>query len=89
LESLNGQVLNLAYGGTTTVNDLFFGIRESLSQHLPESADVEPKYTDPRKGDILHSHANIQGAVDALGFTPSTDLQSGLDQTVAWYVNNR
>lgn len=88
LEPLNGHVLNLAYGGTTTVNDLFFGIRESLAQHLPESADVEPHYTDPRKGDILHSHANIQGAVNALGFTPSTDLQSGLDQTVAWYVNN-
>ena len=89
LESLNGRVLNLAYGGTTTVNDLFFGIRESLTKHLPESANVEPQYADPRKGDILHSHANIQRAASALCFTPSTDLQSGLDQTVAWYVNNR
>jgi nucleoside-diphosphate-sugar epimerase len=39
-----------------------------------------------RKGDILHSHADISLAEKTLGFSPTTDLQDGLNQTIAWYV---
>jgi UDP-N-acetylglucosamine 4-epimerase len=82
----NGRVLNLAYGGTTTVNDIFYGIRNSLSAYQSEVSNLEPEYMGKRKGDILHSHADISLAEKTLGFSPTTDLQDGLNQTIAWYV---
>jgi UDP-N-acetylglucosamine 4-epimerase len=86
ISALNGRVLNLAYGGTTTVNDIFYGIRNSLCAHQLEVSNLEPEYMGKRKGDILHSHADISLAEKALGFSPTTDLQTGLNQTIAWYV---
>jgi UDP-N-acetylglucosamine 4-epimerase len=84
---INGQVLNLAFGGTTTVNDLFYGIRNGLSKYEPSLAKMEPSYKEKRKGDILHSHANIKKVQTYLKFHPSTTLQEGLDQTIDWYLN--
>lgn len=86
---LNGKVLNLAYGGTTTVNELYYGIRTSLGVHLPEVLGLEPRYTSKRKGDILHSHANIDLVKEHLNYKPSTDLNSGLDQTIGWYLEDQ
>lgn len=82
----NGKVLNLAYGGTTTVNEIFYGIRTSLSAYQSEIASLEPEYMGKRKGDILHSHADISRVKKSLDFSPTTDLQEGLNQTIAWYV---
>lgn len=84
---INGQVLNLAFGGTTTVNDLFYGIRNALSKSDSSLGEMEPSYKEKRKGDILHSHANIEKAKTYLKFNPSTTLQEGLDQTIDWYLN--
>ena len=84
---INGQVLNLAFGGTTTVNDLFYGIRDGLSRSYPSLAKMKPSYKKKRKGDILHSHANINKVQKYLKFNPSTPLQQGLDQTIDWYLN--
>lgn len=85
---LNGSVANLAYGGTTSVNDLYFGIRQALALHLPKTASIEPAYAAPRKGDILHSHANIDLVKSALKYIPGTALQEGLDETIAWYIEH-
>lgn len=83
---LNGSVANLAFGGTTSVNDLYYGIRQALASHVPDTASIEPTYAAPRKGDILHSHANINRVKSALAYSPSTALQEGLDETIAWYL---
>ena len=84
----NGKVLNLAYGGTTTVNDIFYGIRNSLSAHNPVLSSLEPEYMGKRKGDILHSHADISRVKKSLDFKPTTNLQEGLNQTIAWYIES-
>tara|TARA_B110000003_G_C16654546_1_gene535862 strand:- start:9662 stop:10660 length:999 start_codon:yes stop_codon:yes gene_type:complete len=86
ISNSNGKVLNLAYGGTTTVNEIFYGIRTSLSAYQSEIASLEPEYMGKRKGDILHSHADISRVKKSLDFSPTTDLQEGLNQTIAWYV---
>ena len=83
----NGKVLNLAYGGTTTVNEIFYGIRNSLSAYQPEVSSLEPEYVGKRKGDILHSHADISRVRNSFDFTPTTDLQEGLNQTIGWYID--
>ena len=86
ISNSNGKVLNLAYGGTTTVNEIFYGIRTSLSAYQSEIASLEPEYMGKRKGDILHSHADISRVKKSLDFSPTTDLREGLNQTIAWYV---
>ena len=86
IRNSNGKVLNLAYGGTTTVNEIFYGIRTSLSAYQSEITSLEPEYMGKRKGDILHSHADISRVKKSLDFSPTTDLQEGLNQTIAWYV---
>ena len=87
VSEINGKVLNLAYGGTTTVNDLFFGIRDSISKFREDISAMQPNYVGRRKGDILHSHANIDKSKKSLGFAPLTTLNEGLDQTIEWYMN--
>lgn len=87
VKEINGEVLNLAYGGTTTVNDIFYGIRDVLAKHNSGISSLEPHYSNKRKGDILHSHANISKVVSYLGYSPQTDLREGLEQTISWYYN--
>ena len=87
IKDINGKVLNLAYGGTTTVNDIFYGIRDALAKHISSLSSLEPQYSNKRKGDILHSHANISMVVSHLGYSPLTDLREGLEQTISWYFN--
>jgi len=87
VDEINGKVLNLAYGSTTTVNDLYFGIRDVLSMSSPSLVNVVPKYTENRKGDILHSHANISLVQQHLGFNPDIDLEIGLQKTIVWYLS--
>jgi len=85
---LNGKVINLAYGGMTTVNELFYGIRENVALEIPNAIGIEPLYQDKRLGDILHSHADISMAKKELGFIPGIDIKEGLHKTVEWYLEN-
>jgi UDP-N-acetylglucosamine 4-epimerase len=85
---LNGKVINLAYGGMTTVNELFYGIRENVALEIPNAIGIEPLYQDKRLGDILHSHADISMAKKELGFIPGIDINEGLHKTVEWYLEN-
>lgn len=88
LGSLNGKVLNLAYGGMTTVNELFYGIRANVGSLNPVALSVEPSYQSKRLGDILHSHANIDIAKNELDFQPGIAIEEGLRETVAWYLQH-
>jgi len=85
---LNGKVINLAYGGMTTVNELFYGIRKNVALEVPNAVGIEPLYQDKRLGDILHSHADISMAKEELGFIPGIDINEGLHKTVEWYLEN-
>ncbi len=76
------QVYNVAYGASTSLNQLFHLIKDSLQ------SDVMPDYKPERKGDIKNSLANIHKAKDLLGYEPLVDLQSGIEQTIAWYKNH-
>jgi nucleoside-diphosphate-sugar epimerase len=67
------------------VNDLFYTIRDILAVDNPEISKINPIFTEPRKGDILHSFANIDKARNILGFEPQIGLKEGLENTIGYY----
>lgn len=85
-DSSKNQVYNVAVGDTTTLNELFLRIKDTL-----KSIDVEvksdPIYRDFRAGDVKHSQADISKASELLGYMPSHDIKSGLSEAMPWYCN--
>jgi len=76
---ISGEVINLACGEKTTVNQLFEGIRQILHK------DINPTYGEPRPGDIRHSFADITKAKKVLKYEPKISLSQGLQETIRWY----
>lgn len=83
------QVYNVAYGGRTTLNELFNLIRGKVVEVCPSVASVKPIYRDFRPGDILHSLANIDKAKMLLGYDPQYSVQAGLGKAGKWYLGDR
>jgi nucleoside-diphosphate-sugar epimerase len=73
-----GKVLNVAMGGSLTLNALV----STLSDLLDVS--VTPLYGPPRPGDVRESMADITLARELLGYDPEVDLVTGLRRTVDW-----
>ncbi len=84
-EAVN-QVYNIALGERTTLNDLFYTLREILRG--PEAVREKPVYREFRPGDIRHSLADISKAGKYLGFEPTHRLNSGLRLSMDWYRRN-
>jgi len=80
------QVYNVAFGGRTTLNELFEFIREKVAAANPSVVAVKPIYRDFRPGDILHSLANIDKAKMLLGYDPQYSVQAGLEKAGKWYL---
>jgi UDP-glucose 4-epimerase len=74
-----GEVLNIGAGAEVTINRL---VRELLDLL---DATVPVVYEPERPGDVRRHCASIGKAKDLIGFAPSTDLRTGLAETVAWY----
>ena len=83
-EAVN-QVYNIAFGDRTTLNQLAFWLRDTLSVYDPEIAKVEIIHGPFRKGDIPHSLASIEKARKYLGYNPAFDLKNGLVEACKWY----
>lgn len=81
-------VFNIAYGGNTTLNDLFACLRDNLAHFDPAIARVEPIYRENRAGDIPHSQASIIKAQRILGYQPRYDARSGFAEACEWYWQN-
>jgi UDP-N-acetylglucosamine 4-epimerase len=82
------QVYNVAFGESSTLNELFFEIRRNLSDFDSEIGSVDCIYGPNRMGDIPHSLASIEKARRLLDYNPSYSLKQGLEETVKWYWNN-
>lgn len=80
----DGQPVNIALGRRTTVRELF----ETIAR-LASRTDIEPLYTQARKGDVPHSVANTSLSEKLLGFKPIKTLEEGLSDTVAWFSRQR
>ncbi len=87
-EEASGQVYNVAVGGRTTLNQLHSAIAQALQQERPELKVAPAKYQDFRAGDVRHSLADVSKAKRLLGYEPTHDVQAGLKEAVAWYVQD-
>jgi UDP-glucose 4-epimerase len=74
-----GQLLNVAYGGRISLNEVVATICELTGR------EVEPRYDPPRVGDVPHSMANIDRARDLLGFEPAVNFRDGLARTIEYF----
>lgn len=81
------QVYNVAYGESTTLNTLHKMLAEALVAHRPELRIEAPRYADFRSGDVRHSLADIGKAGTLLAYQPQYSVNTGLMETIAWYVD--
>ncbi|CAI5472858.1 unnamed protein product [Closterium sp. Yama58-4] len=74
------RVFNLGNTQPVKVTDFV----KLLEKHLETRAirDVVPM---PSSGEVLFTHANVTRAETELGYSPSTDLDAGLQKFVEWY----
>jgi UDP-N-acetylglucosamine 4-epimerase len=86
LEAVN-QVYNVALGDRTTLNELFLSIKLSLGKNNVIYG-FDPVYRDFRFGDVHHSQADISKLRKNLGYEPTTFIQSGIDETVSWFLKD-
>lgn len=77
------RIFNIAFGGRTTLNDLF----AAISERVRPGTKPQPIHRPFRDGDIRHSHADISAARRDLGYEPTHDVMAGLDETVRWYLS--
>lgn len=78
-ENAKGQILNIACGSRYTLNELFSQLKEIMRSAL------EPRYSDPRPGDVKHSQAEISKAERLIGYSVAVPFEEGLKNTVEWY----
>jgi UDP-N-acetylglucosamine 4-epimerase len=79
----NGSfIFNVAMGKTTSVNELYRIIKDSLN------SDIEPIYESPRKGEIQNSLADINNS-KSFGYIPSIELEPGLKMTIDWFMEQK
>lgn len=86
-EAIN-TVYNTAFGERTTLNELVNSLKEFLSNHDEEIANVPIIYGANRVGDIPHSLASIEKAKKLLNYQPKFSMRDGLKEAVNWYWNN-
>lgn len=80
------EVYNVAYGGQTTLDELFRMIRMLLAPHYPTAISRQPRYRDFRPGDMRISQADIGKARALLRYDPAWDVREGMKWTVDSYV---
>ena len=74
-----GQVINVSCGDRISLNALYRMMREQTGTGL------EPRFTEPRVGDVRDSQADITRARELLGYEPLVSLEEGVRLTMAWF----
>lgn len=83
-DEVKNEVYNVAVGGRTTLNELYFAIKEAL-QEQGVSVKGKPIYRAFRDGDVRHSQADIRKAQDKLGYNYSHSIVEGISEAMQWY----
>lgn len=82
-EKLSGEVVNVALGQRTSLNELYRMLQEILG------TDIDAQYGPERAGDVKHSEASIARAQALLGYETLVQVEEGMRRTVEWYRNSR
>jgi UDP-N-acetylglucosamine 4-epimerase len=81
-------IYNIAYGESTSLNELVAVLKEELGKFDTKILAVKPNYGAERLGDIPHSLASIEKAKKVLGYNPEFDIKTGLKNAIKWYYEN-
>lgn len=82
------EVFNVAYGGNTTLFELYDALKSNLSQFDAAIGEIEVTIGPKRAGDIPHSMASVDKIKAVLGYTPEFDAQQGFREACEWYYDN-
>jgi UDP-N-acetylglucosamine 4-epimerase len=80
------QVYNVAVGDRTTLNQLYFYLRDALGSRFAHLQSAQPVYRDFRPGDVRHSLADIGKASRLLGYHATHCVAQGLVEAMDWYI---
>ncbi|MFN9704072.1 MAG: NAD-dependent epimerase/dehydratase family protein [Planctomycetota bacterium] len=76
--------VNLAYGSSTTLLDLYAALCELARPCLGGRPIPPPTHAAPRRGDVRHSLADASRAAATFGVAPRIGFTAGLRRTVDW-----
>jgi UDP-glucose 4-epimerase len=79
-DTLVGDVVNVARGREISIGE----IADRLAE-LTGRTDVGVKRTAQRPGDVMRHYADIGKARSLFGYAPRTELDTGLERTLAWF----
>lgn len=85
-EAAINQVYNIAVGDRTTLQQLYFHLRDALGSRFVHLQSAQPVYRDFRPGDVRHSLADIGKASRLLGYQPTHRVAQGLAEAMDWYI---
>ncbi len=83
IERLNGEVINIACGKRTSLNQLLDILKNILG------LNISAIHEEPRKGDVKHSLADIQKAKMILDYEPQLDTRMGLIKTIEFFQRKK
>ena len=75
----DGHVVNVAYGDRFTLTEL----ANKIIEELDSKSTIE--YLDFRKGDVLHSLADLSTTKELIDYEPQFNLSEGLPKTISFY----
>ncbi len=82
-DSADGEIMNVGSTDNIDIQTLAEVIRDEIDPSL----DI--MYDDAREGDAEHTHADVSKATDLLGYEPTVDIRSGVQQFIEWYRSNQ
>ena len=88
IEMTDSQIYNVAVGDRTSLNDLVLYLTDALQLLSPNILQPNVKHGPFRKGDVLHSMADITKIVSNLGYSPTHSVKDGLNEAAAWYLDS-
>jgi UDP-N-acetylglucosamine/UDP-N-acetylgalactosamine 4-epimerase len=85
-DAVAGEIFNVAVHDQTSLNILFSTLRTLLAPADSKVSQAHAQYRDFRSGDVRHSLADVSKAHRLLGYVPTHNLRSGLEEALPWYV---
>jgi UDP-N-acetylglucosamine 4-epimerase len=82
------KVFNTAVGERNDLNQLTSLLKRYLADFDPAISNVPVTHGPDRKGDIPHSLASVEKAVQMLEYEPAFNFEKGLKLAVDWYWKN-
>jgi len=78
-----GEVIQIATNKEHTVNEILEYLKEIFQRDY--NISVTSTQAPPRKGEVMRSYSDISKARKLLDWEPSSDLKTGLRETVGWF----